>query len=250
MSLQGKVVLITGAAQGFGQVIALSCARSGATIVACDLDSCEATVKAVEAEGGKALALSFDVTDYGACEAAVGQAIDVFGRIDALVNNGALYGSLHIAPFEQIDPDEWDLVMKVNVKGVWHMCKAVTPHMRAAKNGSIVNISSNSALIGPPMICHYVTSKAALFGLTRTLATELGPDNIRINAVCPGAMNTAGSHRIAGDMLKDMVEASPARLKTFLEPEDVVGTVKFLISDHSAIMTGQTLAADGGIAML
>jgi len=250
MSLQGKVVLITGAAQGFGQVIALSCARSGAAVIACDLESCEETVKAVEAEGSKALALSFDVTDYSACAAAVEQAVEVFGRIDALVNNGALYGSLHIAPFEHVDPDEWDLVMKVNVKGVWHMCKAVAPHMRAAKKGSIVNISSNSALIGPPMICHYVTSKAALFGLTRSLATELGADNIRVNSVCPGAMNTAGSHKIAGEHLMEMVEATPARLKTFLEPEDVVGTVKFLISDHSGIMTGQTLAADGGVASL
>lgn len=250
MSLEGKVVLITGAAQGFGRTIALECARNHATVIACDLDNCDETVRQVEAAGGKGLAISFDVTNYDACASAVNSAVEKFGRIDALVNNGALYGSLHLAPFEHVDSSEWDLVMKINVKGVWHMCKAVAPHMRAAKKGSIVNISSNSALFGPPMMCHYVTSKAALFGLTRSLATELGPDNVRVNSVCPGAMNTSGSHKVAGERLKDLVEATPARLKTFLEPEDVVGTVKFLISDDSSIMTGQTLAADGGLATL
>jgi NAD(P)-dependent dehydrogenase (short-subunit alcohol dehydrogenase family) len=250
MSLQGKIVIITGAAQGFGRTIALECARNQATIVAFDLSNCDETVSLVQATGAEAMALSFDVTDNAACVAAIDEVMDRYGRIDALVNNGGLYGSLHLGPFEQLDSDEWDLVMKVNVKGIWHMCKAVTPHMRAAGKGSIVNISSNSALFGPPMMCHYITSKAAVIGLTRSLATELGADNIRVNSVCPGAMDTPGSHQCAGGQLQALVEANPSRMKAFLQPEEVAGTVKFLVSDDSSIMTGQILTADGGMTTL
>lgn len=250
MSLQGKTIAITGAAQGFGRTIALECARAGARVVAFDLDSCDETVRLLQAEGTEAMGMSFDVTDFEACEAAVKKAVETYGVIDGLVNNGALYGSLNLGPFEQLDSDEWDLVMKVNVKGIWHMCKAASPHMRKAGHGSIVNISSNSALFGPPMMCHYITSKAAVIGLTRSLATEMGPDNIRVNTVCPGAMDTAGSSRIAGDKLKELVEAQSYRLKPFLQPEEVAGTVKFLLSDDSSVMTGQILTSDGGTTTL
>jgi len=251
MNLKGKVIMITGAAQGFGRAIALDCARDQATIVACDLDSCDETVKLVEAQGGKVLGISFDITDAAACAGAAEKAVQAFGRIDGLVNNGALYGALHFAPFEYIDSDEWDLVMKVNVKGTWNMCKAVAPHMRKAGKGSIVNISSNSALFGPAMMCHYVTSKAAVIGLSRNLASELGPSNIRVNSVCPGGMNTPGSIKVAGDNLQAMLDASPkSRIKAFMEPEEVTGTIKFLVSDDSTMMTGQILTSDGGMTTL
>jgi len=251
MNLKGKVIMITGAAQGFGRAIALDCARDQATIVACDLDNCDETVKLVEAQGAKALGISFDITDAAACVTAAENAVKAFGHIDGLVNNGALYGALHFAPFEYIDPDEWDLVMKVNVKGTWNMCKAVAPHMRKAGKGSIVNVSSNSALFGPAMMCHYVTSKAAVIGLSRNLASELGPSNIRVNSVCPGGMNTPGSIKVAGDNLQAMLDASPkARIKAFMEPEEVTGTIKFLVSDDSTVMTGQILTSDGGMTTL
>jgi len=247
MSLQDKTIVVTGAAQGFGRTIVLECARNNAAIVACDIDSCDETVELARAEGARAIGTSFDVTDYDACASAVEQTIAQFGKIDGLVNNGALYGSLNLAPFELVDPDEWDLAMKVNVKGPWHMCKAAAPHMRSAKSGSIVNISSNSALMGPPLMCHYITSKAALIGLTRSLATELGGDGIRVNAVCPGGMDTPGSTKVAGDRLRELVEAHPTRLKSFLDPEEVVGTVKYLLSDDSLVTTCQVLTPDGGM---
>ena len=252
MSLGEKVILITGAAQGFGRAIALECARSGAAVIACDLDDCTASLKLIEAEGATALGLSFDITDYSACADAIEQALAKFDRLDGLVNCGALYGALNMGPFESIDPDEWDLAMKVNVRGTWQMCKAVTPCMRAAKNGSIVNISSNSALFGPALMCHYVASKAAVIGLTRTIASELGPDNIRVNAVCPGPMNTEGSAKAAGDNLQAMLESSPRpRLNyPFMEPEQVTGTIKFLLSDDSTMMTGQILTSDAGMTTL
>jgi 3-oxoacyl-[acyl-carrier protein] reductase len=219
--------------------------------VACDIDNCDATVKLVEAQGAKALGISFDITDAAACVTAAEKVVKAFGRIDALVNNGALYGALHFAPFEHIDPDEWDLVMKVNVKGTWNMCKAVAPHMRKAAKGSIVNVSSNSALFGPAMMCHYVTSKAAVIGLSRNLASELGSSNIRVNSVCPGGMNTPGSIKVAGDNLQAMLDASPkSRIKAFMEPEEVTGTIKFLVSDDSSVMTGQILTSDGGMTTL
>ena len=248
MNLKGKVVMITGAAQGFGRAIALACARDEATVVVCDLDSREETVSLIQAEGAVVNAKRFDLTDAPACAEAADSTVSEFGRVDALVNNGALYGALHLAPCELVDPDEWDLVMKVNVKGTWNMCKAVTPHMRAANRGSIVNVSSNSALIGNALMCQYATSKAAVIGLTRNLATELGPNNIRVNSVCPGGMSTPGSLRLAGDNLEAMLDAAPpARLKQFLAPEEVTGTIKFLISDESSMMTGQILTPDGGM---
>lgn len=248
MSLEGKVIVVTGAAQGFGRAICLDLARSKGTIIACDLDNCDETIGLVRKEGSDGMALSFDVTVYPACENAIAQVNEKFGKIDALVNNGGLYGSLQLGPFETLDPDEWDLVMKVNVKGPWHMCKAVSASMRAARQGSIVNISSASFLTGAPFMAHYVASKAALIGLTRTLSSELGADNIRVNAVTPGPMNTPGSHKVAGDRLMELVERTSARLKGLLEPEDVTGTVKFLVSDHSAAMTGQVVNCDGGLA--
>ena len=251
MDLQGKVIMITGAAQGFGRAIALDCARDKATIVACDLDSCDETVKFVQDTGATAVGISFDVTDAAACADASGTVMNDFGQIDGLVNNGALYGVLNFGPFETIDPDEWDRVMNVNVKGIWNMCKAVAPHMRTAGKGSIVNISSNSALFGSAMMCHYVTSKAAVIGLSRNLATELGSSNVRVNSVCPGGMNTPGSIKVAGDNLEAMLAASPAsRIKAFLEPEEVTGTIKFLLSDDSPMMTGQILTSDGGMTTL
>lgn len=248
MTLKDKVVFVTGAAQGFGRGIALTCAKAGATLVVADIDTCQDTLAAVREFGNDALALSFDLTDDAACVDAIEQAVQQFGRIDGLVNNGALYGALQLAPFEQLDSGEWDRVMAVNVKGVWHMSKAVAPYMRQARSGSIVNISSNSAQIGPPFMCHYATSKAAVIGLSRSLATELGGDNIRVNAVCPGPINTRGTQKVAGDNLQAMLDAVPrARTKVVHEPEEIAGTVVFLLSDASVAMTGQTLTADGGM---
>ena len=248
MILSGKVVFVTGAAQGFGRQIAIDCASDGATVIASDLDSCDETIGLVTALGGDGLSLSVDVTDYASCTRGVAAAMAKFGRVDALVNNAGLYGSLHLGPFEIIDGDEWDLCMKVNIKGAWHMARAVAPVMRKNGVGSIVNIASTTALMGQAMMAHYATSKAGLIGLSRVLASELGPDNIRVNAVCPGAMDTPGTRKVTGPHLAQMLESAPkARFKAVLEPDEVSGTIKFLVSDASRLITGQSIVVDGGV---
>ena len=175
-----------------------------------------------------------------------------FGRIDVLVNNAALYGSLKAGRFETLPEDEWDDCMDVNVNGIWRCCKAVIGQMKVQKSGSIINISSLAALAGLPYALHYSTSKAAVIGMTRSLARELGRDWIRVNAIGPSAVMTEGTAEFFGDKLDKAAEmiAAGQSLKRNLEPEDLAGTVLYLASDDSKFVTGQTIMVDGGTVFL
>lgn len=249
MSLAGKVVLITGAARGLGFEYAKSLGGQGAHIVAGDVSDCSA---AAAAAGNGAIGLTLDVTDMAACETMAAQAMDRFGRIDALVNNAALYGSLRGGRFDRIAEADWDAAMAVNVKGVWNCCKAAVPGMRKSGGGSIVNIASLAATYGMPYGLHYTTSKAAVIGLTRGLARELGRDNIRVNAVAPSAVQTEGTDEFFGDKKDrslDVIRAGQSIQRT-LAPADLVGTIAWLIGDGSQFVTGQTIAVDGGTVFL
>ena len=150
-----------------------------------------------------------------------------FGRVDALINNAALYGALHGGRFDAIDEAEWDAAMAVNVKGIWNCCKAAVPAMRQAGGGSIVNIASLAATYGMPYGLHYTTSKAAVIGLTRGLARELGRDRIRVNALAPSAVITEGTREFFGDKLDRALEVIKAgqTIQRNLMPSDLVGTV-------------------------
>jgi len=175
-----------------------------------------------------------------------------FGRLDALINNAALYGALHGGRFDGIDEAEWDAAMAVNVKGIWNCCKAAVPAMRKADGGSIINIASLAATYGMPYGLHYTTSKAAVIGLTRGLARELGRDRIRVNALAPSAVITEGTREFFGaklDRALDTIKTSQT-IQRNLMPSDLAGTVQWLISDASAFVTGQTIAVDGGTVML
>jgi 3-oxoacyl-[acyl-carrier protein] reductase len=252
MNFDNKVAVITGAARGLGQEYARHFARRGAKVVACDLRSCDDTQAIVREEGSEALSLKTDVTDAQCAAALAAAAVDTFGGIDILVNNAALYGSLTFAPFDRLDEGEWDAVMSVNVKGIWQCSKAVVPAMKARSGGSIVNISSLAATYGMPNGLHYTASKAAVIGLTRGLAREVGRFDIRVNAVAPNVVNTDATGEVFGDKRDKIVEVtlSQQAIRRPLETQDIVGAVLFLASDLSKLTTGQTVMVDGGTVML
>lgn len=252
MTVAGKTILITGAARGLGQEFAKHLASAGANIVVGDVNDCAATVELVTAAGGKAVAAKLDVTDMASVEALVAAGVGEFGKLDGLINNAALYGALHGGRFDAIDDAEWDACMTVNVKGIWNCCKAAVPAMRRAGGGSIVNIASLAATYGMPYGLHYTTSKAAVIGLTRGLARELGRDRVRVNAVAPSAVLTEGTSEFFGDKLDRALAAVKAgqTIQRNLVPGDLTGTVAWLLSDDSGFVTGQTIAVDGGTVML
>ena len=167
----------------------------------------------------------------------------MLGGLDALVNNAAIVEGLGRRPFDEIGEDEWDRVLEVNVKGAWLCAKGAVPLMRDAGGGSIVNMASEVAFSGSPGLAHYVTSKAAVIGLTRVLARELGPSQIRVNALAPGFVPTEGSQTMTSAAQYDV---APTPLGRLGQPSDLLGAVAFLVSDDSAFITGQTLLVNGG----
>src|SRR5439155_557028 len=199
-------------------------------------------------EGGRALAIPTDVSDEASVRAMVAQAIATFGQIDILVNNAAMFASIPITqgPFDHISIDEWDRLFAVNVRGTWLCCREVIPHMRARGYGKIINISSGTAAKGVPNMLHYVSSKAAVEGMTRALAREVGTTSgICVNAIAPG--NTESEPRMGRLTAQDRERAMRERIFQRPEkPEDLVGTVLFLSSPESDFITGQTIHVDGG----
>ena len=251
-NLEGKVAIITGAARGLGKEYAERLALEGAAVVVGDVRDCGETVAAIEGAGGRAVGVTLDVADATSCEVAAKAAEDNFGRIDVLVNNAALYGGLKGGRFESLDPDEWDQCMAVNVTGMWNCCKAVVGGMRLAGGGSIINISSLAAVYGLPFALHYAVSKAAVIGMTRSLARELGKDWIRVNAIAPSAVMTEGTEEFFGanlDKAKEVI-ANGQTLQRNLETADLAGTVIYLADDASKFVTGQTIMVDGGTVFL
>jgi 3-oxoacyl-[acyl-carrier protein] reductase len=250
--LDGKVVVITGAGRGLGQAYAVAFAAAGAAVVAADLDSCDETVALASRNGGRCIGVAADVTDAKAVDAMADAAVEAFGGIDALVNNAALYGALHGGRFDSIDDGEWDAAMNVNVKGIWYCCRAVVPKMRERGGGSIVNVASLAATYGMPYGLHYSTSKAAVIGLTRALAREIGRNDIRVNAIAPTAVITEGTREFFGPKYEGALDTikSGQAIPRNPEADDMVGTVMWLISDASKFVTGQTISIDGGTVLL
>jgi len=247
-----RVVIITGAARGLGQEYAREFAKRGANVAVNDLRDCRQTLDIIEQQGASGLATSTDVTSADSTREMARHVLERFGRIDVLVNNAALYGSLNFLPFDELDESEWDATMNVNVKGIWQCCKAVVPAMKEQQGGSIVNISSLAATYGMPNGLHYTASKAAVIGATRGLARELGRFSIRVNAVAPNVVNTDATSEVFRDKRDKVIEVTRSQqaIRKTLETEDIVGAVLFLASDLSRLITGQTLMVDGGTVML
>lgn len=253
MRLKDKVAVVTGAARGLGRSFALKLAEEGAKITAMnivarpkDKEDLDETVKQIKALGGEAVPFHGDVTDVNQTLAMAEATVKAFGRVDILVNNAAIYDGLRRKPFYELDLDEWDLVMRVNVKGAFLCTRAVFPAMRDQGYGKIVNIASEVFFTGSHGFAHYVASKGGIIGMTRALAIELGPHGIRINCVAPGFTDTEASRGIA-DVTKYDTTKTP--LGRVVMPEDLTGATVFLASPESDFMTGQTLVVDGGRVM-
>lgn len=245
----GKVVLITGAGQGIGRDYALAFANAGAKPVLAELNA--ENLKSVSAEikaaGGEALAIETDVGEPDSVESMAAETIAEHGKIDVLINNAAIFTPLERRPFYEIPLEEWDEVMKVNVTGCFLAARAVAPSMIENRSGSIINISSSTVPMGLPLFMHYVTSKAAVAGMTRVMAKELGAHEIRVNAVMPGLTETEVANVGRTDELVSRIVDTQS-IKRVETPEDLVGLLMFLASPASSFITGQSIIVDGGIA--
>lgn len=252
VNFSDQVVLITGAARGLGREYAVRFAGEGARVVASDLRDCRDTVAACAAQGAEAFGEVTDVTDLDSVRRMVEAARERFGRVDVLVNNAAMFGNLTFGPFDTLHESEWDAAFAVNVKGIWNCCRAVVPAMREGGGGAIVNVSSLAAVYGMPNGLHYTASKAAVIGLTRGLAREVGRFDIRVNAVAPNIVETEAAEEFFGEITAKMLEATRAQqaIRRTLEPGDLAGTVLWLASDLSRHVTGQTIMVDGGTVFL
>ena len=249
MQLEGKVAIVTGAARGLGRAYAEALASEGASVVAADINDCGDTVAAIEAAGGRAVASALDVSDSDSCAVMAALAAETYGRIDILINNAALYAGLRGARFENLDEQQWDQVMQVNIKGTWLTSRAVVGCMReSGEGGSIINIASLAAVFGLPYGLDYVASKAAVIGMTRGMARELGRDHIRVNAVAPSAVMTEGTAEFFGEKFEKAktVIAANQLIPRNLETADLTGTIIYLASYASRFVTGQTHMVDGG----
>lgn len=247
-SVTDKVVVITGAGQGIGREYARQFALAGAVPIVADVNDVagQRVVDEITTDGGRALFVGTDISDPDSVQAMVKSAVGEFGRVDALVNNAAIFSSLTMRRFDEIPLDEWQRVLNVNITGAFLCAREVLPHMLESGWGRIVNITSGAVPTGSPNYLHYVASKSALYGMTYAMARELGNDGITVNAVQPGGTFTEIPR-------ETITEAGKAVLLTKQcigreeKPMDLVGLVMFLCSRASGFITGQAMAVDGGL---
>jgi NAD(P)-dependent dehydrogenase (short-subunit alcohol dehydrogenase family) len=250
MRLKGKVAIVTGSARGMGRVFALRFAKEGAKLTVCDVLDCQPVAEEIKAAGGEALALKTDVTSEKDAAGMAKKTFDRFGRIDILVNNAAVIGTIEtkdfVKPVEEIVSADWDRILAVNIKGVFLCSKAVIPYMKKQGGGKIVNMASTVAFSGLPHFIHYSTSKGGVVTMTRGLARALGEFNINVNAVAPGLIMTeAMQGAYTPEFYRELV-ATKQLIHKNVEPEDVASAVLFMASDEADKITGQTLAVNAG----
>ncbi|AQS59455.1 3-oxoacyl-[acyl-carrier-protein] reductase [Desulforamulus ferrireducens] len=247
MFLNGRVAIVTGASRGIGKAIALAMAGAQADIVvnyAGRADAAEETAAAIRNMGRRALVYQADVADTAQVQGMVDAAIAEFGKVDILVNNAGITRDNLILRMKE---EDWDAVLQVNLKSAFNTIKAVARPMVKARYGRIINVSSVVGLYGNAGQANYAAAKAGLIGLTKSMAKELGPRNITVNAVAPGFIMTDMTEQLSAEAREKMT-ASIA-LQRLGKPEDVAGLVAFLASDFCSYITGQVIAVDGGIVM-
>jgi 3-oxoacyl-[acyl-carrier protein] reductase len=241
----GRVAIVTGAAGAFGSAYCRALAGAGYAVVAVDTRGADKLAAEIS-HGGQALALDCDVSDRASCEAMAAAALEQYGRIDVLINNAAYFSTIVKQPFEQISDAEWELAFAVNVRGAWLCSCAVLPAMRAQGGGRIINTSSMTLHGGVVAgFAHYVSTKAAIVGLTRALARELGKDNIAVNTISPDYVEHEGPMFERQPEMVGLLAAQRSFARA-MTPEDLVGTVLFLAGEGSSFVTGQDIWVNGG----
>ena len=241
--LRDRRILITGGARGLGRAFAEAAIAAGARVVVADV--LEETGRVTASEIG-AVFVPLDLASGESIGACVNAAVSALDGLDGLINNGAITSSGG-KTLEELDLDIWDRVMAVNVRGTWLATRATLPHLRASRNGRVVNIASDTALWGAPRLLAYVASKGAVIAMTRSMARELGPDGVTVNAVAPGLTVVEATEYVPGD--RHQLYVGGRALNRAQVPDDVCGTVIYLLSDAAAFVTGQLLAVNGGFVM-
>jgi 3-oxoacyl-[acyl-carrier protein] reductase len=247
-SLKDRVVIVTGAGQGIGRVFAKAFAKAGARAVIAEINEEKAATVAAEIleADGQALAVTTDVADPNSIAEMIEVVTDEYGRIDVLINNAGIFSTLEMRPFDQIPLEEWEQVLRVNLTGPFLCACAVLPAMREAKWGRIINVGSGAVRLGRPNYLHYIATKSALMGMSLSMARELGPDNITVNAILPGATFTEIERKTVTPEQKQRIIAMQCVPRAEV-PEDLVGAVLFLACEASAFVTGQSINLDGGV---
>jgi 3-oxoacyl-[acyl-carrier protein] reductase len=246
MSLNGKIALVTGAAQGIGRDIALGLAADGADVAICDvnLEAAQKTAADIETKGRKSLAVKANVAASADVTAMIDQVVEKFGRIDILVNNAGITRDGLIL---RMKDEDWDLVLSINLKGAFLCTKAALKHMTKQRAGTIINIASIVGAMGNAGQANYVASKAGLIGLTKTIAREYANRNVTANAVAPGFIDTAMTQALTDQVRADLAKQIP--LGRLGSSEDVANAVRFLASPSAAYITGQVVHVNGGMYM-
>lgn len=247
MVLEGKTAIVTGGAMGIGRTMAVALAGEGAQIVIADREGAGQAASSMASAGHTAIGIDCDVSSEADTENLVRETVARFGAIDILVNNAGIYSSLNPGPFEEQTVEQWRQVLDVNVIGVFLCCKAVVKQMRAQGGGRIINLSSGTPFKGVPFLLHYVSSKGAVNAITKSLAKELGGDNILVNAIAPGFTLSDGV--MANPVQTEKLQTISREARTLRRdqvPADLEGAVVFFAGPGSAFITGQTLVVDGG----
>ena len=250
-SLKGRVVIITGGGQGIGRGYAHYFTAQGAIPVIAEYngENGERVAREVQEKQGQALAVQTDVADIHSANALAEKTLSAFGRIDVLINNAAIFSQITMAPFWELPVDEWERAVQVNINGAFFCSRAVVPAMQEAKWGRIVNVSSGTTAMGRPNYLHYITTKSAMIGMSRSMARELGPYGITVNTYWPGVMQTEVERPSVPKRMFEVLTGNQAlpRQGTI---HDLAKAMMFLCSDEAGYITGQNMLVDGGANMI